>query len=62
MVVLLEYVTIVLECIYNIGFSMICSGENYNVFRDNLNSDMERIQAWIASSRMRLNVQKSGVM
>ena len=27
--------------------------------RDNLNSDMERIQAWITTSRMSLNVQKS---
>ena len=30
---------------------MICSDENYNAVRDNLNSDMERIQVWnIASS------------
>ena len=42
--------------------TVICSGKNY-VVRDNLNSDMDRIQAWIASSRMSiLNVQKSSVM
>ena len=34
--------------------------ENYNVIRNNLNSDM--VQAWITSSRTRLNVQKSSVM
>ena len=42
--------------------TVICSGENYDVVRDNLISDMERIQAWIASNRMRLNVQKLSVM
>ena len=44
--------------------TVICSGENYNVVRNNWNSNMERVQAWITSSRMRLTVtvQKSSVM
>ena len=40
----------------------MCSGENYDVVRDHLNSDMERLHAWITGNRMRLNVQKSSVM
>jgi len=42
--------------------TVICSGENHDVVRCHLNSDMERIQSWIANSRMRLKIQKSSVM
>ena len=42
--------------------AVICSGENYDVVRDHLNFDMERLHAWISGSRMRLNVEKSSVM
>ena len=41
---------------------VICSGTSYDVVKDHLNSDMERLHAWIIGSRMRLNVQKSSVM
>ena len=42
--------------------AVICSGANYDVVRDHLNSDMERLHAWITGSRMRLNAQKSSIM
>jgi len=41
---------------------VISLGESHDVVRHHLNSDMERIQTWIVSSRIRLNIQKSSIM
>ena len=38
------------------------SGENHDTVKKRLSSDLQRIQSWIASSRMRLNVKKSSIM
>ena len=42
--------------------TVVCSGENYNVANKKSNSDLQRLQIWIAKNRMRLTVQKSSVM
>ena len=41
---------------------VICSGKTHEVVKKRLSDDLQRLQAWIISSRMKVNVNKSSVM